>query len=174
MTKRSMTWRRGLGGGALACSLLLAACAGAAAPVATPTPPATATPLPTQAATATHALTLNIERDPDVPELPFPDNPDPTQCGIPTQWGGSNNRAWLSGVYQGELVEPTVHLYDSHLRRQVVARAPHGAEVRVVLYQSNPVLDFYMVRLVGEDGESAGEGWVPGPFLSFEPVRADS
>ena len=29
------------------------------------------------------------QRDANVPELPFPDNPDPNQCGIPTRWGGS-------------------------------------------------------------------------------------
>ena len=28
-----------------------------------------------------------LVRAADVPALPFADNPDPTQCGIPTAWG---------------------------------------------------------------------------------------
>jgi hypothetical protein len=27
-----------------------------------------------------------MQRDADVPEFPFPDNPDPSQCGIPEIW----------------------------------------------------------------------------------------
>lgn len=40
-----------------------------------------------------------------VPALPFPDNPDPTQCGIPTVWG-LDDPAWISRYYQGEFVQP--------------------------------------------------------------------
>ncbi len=103
-------------------------------------------------------------RDPDVPDLPFEDNPDPEQCGIPVQWG-SDGQAWLSGMYEGELIQPTVFLYDSHLRQSVAGSAPHGAAVQVVLFQENPVLDYYFVKVAGE-----AEGWVPAPFLSFDPV----
>ena len=113
-----------------------------------------------------------LVRAPDVPALPFPDNPDPTQCGIPTQWGESNNRAWLTGVYDGALVEPEVLLYNSHARLSITARAPHGAPVEIVLYQANPVLDYYLVNVLDAAGDKVGEGWVPGPFVSFEPVEA--
>ncbi|GEM_PF-1210899 len=101
-----------------------------------------------------------------VPSLPFADNPDPTQCGIPTRWGTTNNRAWLTGFYGGDLVQPIVYLYDSHLRRSVKASAPHGSEVEIVLFQDNPTLDYYMVRIVGAPADT-DEGWVPAPFLSF-------
>ncbi len=109
---------------------------------------------------------LLLSRDPDVPDLPFDDNPDPNQCGIPVQWGDSG-RAWLTGVYEGDLIQSTVLLYDSHLRRSVVGSALHGAEVQVVLFQENPVLDYYFVKIPGAQPQ---EGWIPAPFLSFEPV----
>ena len=104
-----------------------------------------------------------------IPELPFADNPDPDECGIPRAWG-EDDQAWLSGYYQGEMVEPVVHLYDSHLRNEVQARAPHGREVEIKLYQKNPVLDYYLVKITGKSGPGS-EGWVPAPFLSFEPVE---
>lgn len=107
-----------------------------------------------------------IERDPDVPNLPFDDNPDPAQCGIPVQWG-DNGQAWLSGVWEGELIQPEVLVYDSHLRTSVTGSAPHGTLVEIVLFQENPVLDYYFVRI---PGETVQEGWVPEPFLAFEPV----
>lgn len=104
-----------------------------------------------------------------IPELPFADNPDPLLCGIPTPYGTRNNTAWLTGEYEGDLLQPVVYLYRDHLREEVIAIAPHGAEVEIVLYQSNPQLDYFMVRIptapVGQR-----EGWVPAPFLSFEPV----
>lgn len=109
----------------------------------------------------------DIERDPDVPGLPFDDNPDPAQCGIPVQWGDNNPTAWLTGQWEGELIQPEVLVYDSHLRVSVTGGAPHGSEVTIVLYQENPVLDYYFVRI---PGQPAQEGWVPAPFLSFEPV----
>ncbi len=113
------------------------------------------------------ATKLTSQRAPNVPVLPFPDNPDPNQCGIPTQWG-DDGTAWLSGMYQGELVQPTVLLYDSHLRLNVAAQAPHGSQVKVILYQQNPVTDYYFVKIEG--APQPNEGWVPGPFLSFSPV----
>jgi hypothetical protein len=114
----------------------------------------------------THDVQELLARDPDVPDLPFPDNPDPTQCGIPIRWG-KEEPAWLHGQYQGELVQPTVQLYDSHLRRTIVGAAPCGTNVRIKLYQQNPVLDFYLVETIELD--TSQEGWVPGPFLEFEP-----
>lgn len=106
-------------------------------------------------------------RDADVPPLPFPDNPDPDQCGIPIQWG-DNGQAWLSGFWEGELIEPDVLLYDSHQRLQITGEVPHGGEVQIVLYQENPVLDYYFVDVPSVPGL---EGWVPSPFLSFDPVE---
>ncbi len=104
-----------------------------------------------------------------VPALPFDDNPDPAQCGIPIQWG-KNNQAWLNGVYEGELVQPTVFLYDSHLRKEVTGAVPSGTKVEILLYQQNPVLDFYLVKTTGENVQ---QGWVPAPFLRFEPVSSN-
>ena len=103
-----------------------------------------------------------------VPPLPFPDNPDPEQCGIPTPWG-KDDPAWLTGIWQGELVQPVVYLYDSHLRREVVGQIPHGGRVEIQLFQSNPVLHFYRVRSL--DLTPVQEGWVPAPFLSHEAVK---
>jgi hypothetical protein len=105
-----------------------------------------------------------VERS--VPDLPFPDNPDPDACGIPQLRGGEP--AWLNGHYEGKLVQPVVFLYDSHVRREVTGRAPTGTKVKVILFQDNPTLNFYFVRTEGEDPQ---EGWVPAPFLRFEPLR---
>lgn len=115
----------------------------------------------------TYAAMIAELRDPEIPSLPFPDNPDPSQCGIPTPWG-PDNQAWLTGIYEGEMVQPEVMLYDSHLRLEIATRAVHGSEVEVILYQQNPVTDYYLVKIVG--AEAPNEGWVPGPFLSFSPV----
>ncbi len=109
----------------------------------------------------------HLERDPDVPELPFPDNPDPNQCGIPTLWG-TDESAWVSGYYRGELIQPIVFLYDSHLRLSIAGTIPSGTEVTIVLYQLNPTLDFYLVKTI--DIDPPQEGWIPAPFLSFEPT----
>ena len=46
---------------------------------------------------------------PSVPPLPFADNPDPTQCGIPAPWG-KDDPAWITGIYLGEVVQPVVPL----------------------------------------------------------------
>jgi hypothetical protein len=116
-------------------------------------------------ATTTSEAVTSAERDPDVPQLPFPDNPDPSACGIPTLWGNASGR--LTGIYQGQLVEPTVYLYDSHLRNHITAALPSGTPVQVELYQSNPVLDFYYVRAETPDGPR--QGWVPAPFLQLNP-----
>jgi hypothetical protein len=111
----------------------------------------------------------NFTRSGNVPDLPFDDNPDPDQCGIPIDWG-DENQAWLNGYYEGELIEPIVHLYDSHLRIEVTAEAAHGTEVEVILYQQNPVLDYYLVKIKGQTGPGS-EGWVPAPLLSFDPIN---
>jgi hypothetical protein len=107
-----------------------------------------------------------VARDPDVPELPFDDNPDPSACGMPMPWG-DDDPAWLTGEWDGELIQPDVLLYDSHLRRSIVGQAPHGAQVTVVLYQQNPTLDYYLVESIDDPTQ---EGWVPAPFLAFDPV----
>lgn len=109
---------------------------------------------------------IEIERNPDVPVLPFEDNVDPSLCGIPRQWT-LDEPAYLTGIYEGELIQPTVFLYDSHLRRAVVGQAPHGAQVQILLSQSNPTLDYFFVKIL--DTETPTEGWVPAPFVSFEP-----
>lgn len=108
----------------------------------------------------------HMEKSPKVPDLPFPDNPDPDACGIPQPAGGEPAR--LNGRYEGKLVEPMVFLYDSHIRREVTGQAPTGTKVKVVLFQDNPTLNFYFVRT---EGENPQEGWVPAPFLHFETLR---
>jgi len=148
-----------LGGATLGLSLLLVlgtACAGTADNATMPRPVATS---------LSQAPAIGIQRDADVPQLPFPDNPDPNACGIPTAFGGS--RAWVNGVYQGQVVEPTVSLYDSHERIHVTGAVLSGTEVQVELYQANPVLDFYFVR--AETPMGPQKGWVPAPFLRFNP-----
>jgi hypothetical protein len=106
----------------------------------------------------------------EIPPLPFADNPDPEECGIPQPWGSNNNIAYLSGEFEGQLIQSTVYLYDSHGRNAIVAAAKHGTEVEVVLFQANPVLNYYFVKIPGAP-QAAREGWVPAPFLSFEPVE---
>jgi hypothetical protein len=106
------------------------------------------------------------DRDADVPALPFEDNPDPLQCGIPTPWG-IEETAYLTGMWEGELIQPHVFLYDSHLRLSVTGGAPHGTEVQIILFQENPILDYYFIKIPGAQSQ---EGWVPEHFLSFEPV----
>ena len=142
----------------LAC-LLVAACQ-----PASPTPLAV-TPLPTLE--PTYAAQIAAMRSPDVPALPFADNSDPTQCGIPVQWG-ANGRAYLTGEYAGELVQPVVLLYDSHSRFEITGQAEHGTAVDIILYQQNPALNYYFVKVV--NSTTKNEGWVPAPFLSFEPL----
>jgi len=110
---------------------------------------------------------IEAMRSSNVPDLPFPDNPDPSLCGIPTQWG-SDGSAWLKGTYQGELIQSEVLLYDSHLRLNINAQAPHGSEVEVLLFQQNPITDYYLVKIKGAD--LPNEGWIPEYFLSFEPI----
>ncbi|MFL7840501.1 MAG: hypothetical protein AB8I52_17125 [Candidatus Promineifilaceae bacterium] len=109
------------------------------------------------------------QHDPRIPDLPFEDISDPSQCGIPIQWG-TDEPAWLNGIYEGELIQPIVLLYDSHLRLDINGEAPHGSEVTIILFQENPVTDYYMVEVKG-----AGKpikGWIPAPLLSFKPVAA--
>lgn len=154
-------------------SWLLDACAQAISP--TPIIPKTSIELPQQEKSyevhsspdPDYLAELKARCSPEIPVLPFADNPDPTLCGIPTQWG-SNGQARLTGFYEGELIQPIVLLYDSHLRLEVKARFPHGTEVQILLHQQNPVTDYYIVKV--EDAEKPNEGWIPGPFLSFEPV----
>jgi hypothetical protein len=138
-----------------------------AGPPAAPTTVAAPTAGRSSAATVAPAAVAE-QRDPNVPALPFPDNPDPLQCGIPEVWN-SDKPAWLNGSYQGKLIEPTVFLYDSHARNHITGAAPSGTEVRIKLSQANPILNFYMVRTVGLNPPQ--EGWVPAPFVQFAPVQ---
>jgi len=108
---------------------------------------------------------FDIVRDANVPDLPFEDNPDPTLCGIPEPWS-EDGPAYLSGFYEGELIQEDVLLYDSHLRRSVVGSAVTGSEIKILLFQSNPSLNYYLVRTVGED--NVQEGWIPAPFVVFD------
>jgi hypothetical protein len=145
----------------------------ACGPLPTAGPSATSTAASAQTAQHSSATTVAPaavaeQRDPDVLALPFPDKPDPLQCGIPEVWN-SDQPAWLNGSYQGRLIEPTVFLYESHVRTHITGRAPSGREVRIKLSQANPVLNFYMIRTVGLNPPQ--EGWVPAPFVQFEPVR---
>ena len=139
--------------------LLGTACSGIAANTATPVAVETS---------VSQAPTTGVERDPDVPQLPFPDNPDPNACGIPAPMG--DYAGWVNGMYQGQVVEPTVLLYDSHERQHITGALPSGTEVRVQLHQSNPVLDFYYV--VADTPAGRQTGWVPAPFLQFYPPPA--
>lgn len=107
-----------------------------------------------------------------IPPLPFADNADPTACGAPSVWGGGGH-AWLTGYYGGELVQPTVYLYDSHLRKRITGMVASGTEVTIVLYQQNPTLNYYMVQVPDGEGGSI-QGWVPAPFVSLEPPAAET
>src|SRR5712691_8513292 len=101
--------------------VVLVLLASACSSVATSTIPPTPTP-------GTTGAELELQRDADVPDLPFPDNPDPNACGIPTPYGGST--AWVTGVYQGQMVEPTVLLYDSHERLHITGSVASGTPVK--------------------------------------------
>ncbi len=98
-----------------------------------------------------------------VPPFPFDDLPDTDTCNVP-QPLGSGFTGTLHGEIEGVLVEAMVYLYDSLARSRVMGLVAAGAEVEVVLKQSNPVIDFFMVRYRSADGRTV-EGWVPAPFL---------
>lgn len=105
-----------------------------------------------------------VERDPDVPPLPFADNPDPELCGIPQPVLDADSAATVTGIYEGELVMDPVLLYDSHLRRSVAGAVPSGHPVTLQLFQSNPELDYFQVR--AEVGGETVQGWIPAPFVA--------
>jgi hypothetical protein len=127
-----------------------------------------AEPMAPTATTDSQVADLSLQRDADVPPLPFPDNPDPNACGLPAPFGGG--QGWVTGVYQGQMIESNVLLYDSHERLHITGAVPTGTPVRVDLYQSNPVLDFYYVQADTPNGLQ--KGWVPAPFLQFAPPAA--
>ncbi|CAN5624796.1 hypothetical protein BH23CHL2_BH23CHL2_14310 [soil metagenome] len=133
--------------GFLVIAVFLAACGNSNAGDVARSPTAALGPLPTTA-----------------PPLPFADNPDPEACGIPREWG-RDEPGYVTGHYEGELVQPVVYLYDSHLRREVVGQIPDGGRVEILLSQSNPVLDYYLVRSL--DLDEPQEGWIPAPFLDL-------
>ena len=144
----------------------LTACAavGPAGPTSTRPPLLSAADVTATATVDQYMATIAAQRSSDVPDLPFADNPDPNLCGIPIAWGLAEP-AWLTGRYAGKLVQPDVLLYDSHLRLEVVATVPHGAEVQILLFQTNPTLNYYLVKVTA----TGNEGWLPEPFLAFEP-----
>jgi hypothetical protein len=47
----------------------------------------------------------------------------------------------------------------------VVGQIPDGGRVQILLFQSNPVLDYYLVRSL--DLPEAQEGWAPAPFVDL-------
>jgi hypothetical protein len=143
--------------------LLLVATAGVGLAAASP-PPVTpaAAPPETTPATGPGPAAQAAPATSDVPDLPFDDNPDPDQCGIP-QPLGDGVRGTVTGRWQGEPLFADVHLYDSHLRAEVTGTVPDGSEVQVLMFQNNPVLNYWFVRWEGPEG--AVEGWLPAPFL---------
>lgn len=152
--RRRHASRRGRLQALLACvALLLGACGGAGGS-STPTP-----------AIADSAAGAGPSAMPMAVPLPFPDNPDPNACGIPRPWG-KDDPAWITGPYQGRLLQPNVSLYDSHARREVVGRISHGGRVRILLAQANPARDYYYVRSL--DLEPAQAGWAPAPFVALD------
>ncbi|GHF65532.1 hypothetical protein HNQ07_004737 [Deinococcus metalli] len=69
------------------------------------------------------------------PALPFPDNPDANQCGLPVLL---NARGTVTGTYQGHVYEQVVRLYDSHARQHVVALVPRNTPAHALLMVSGP------------------------------------
>lgn len=98
----------------------------------------------------------------DIPPLPFVDNPDPTLCGIPQPDG---RQGVVTGEYEGEIIQPIVYLYASHLRASIVGQVFPETEVEIKLSQSNPSLDYYYVETINV--EPAQKGWIPAPFLEI-------
>jgi len=111
----------------------------------------------------------NVKRLPAPPPLPFVDNPDPDQCGIP-QPLGEGIVGIVTGVYQGEELFDEVHLYASHFREVVTGLVPSGETVTVTMFQDNPVLNYWFVRWDGPAGPV--EGWIPEPFLDLNAGAA--
>lgn len=134
-------WKR-LGLLLVTAGLVLSSCrAGAATIIQAPTAPLPAT----------------------VPALPFANNPDPTLCGIP---GPDHRQGVVTGEYTGELVQPIVYLYNSHLMNAITGQVYPGTHVNIELSQTNPTLNFYFVKTTGV--EPAQSGWLPAPFLALE------
>jgi hypothetical protein len=86
-------------------------------------------------------------------------------CDIPTPLG-SNILGERYGLHQGKLWQLRVLLYDSRAQKKVVGSAPNGSRVKILLYQANPVLGFYLVRTLNTG--MVQEGWVPAPFLRLK------
>lgn len=97
------------------------------------------------------------------PALPFPDNPDANQCGLPVK---VNARGTISGMYQGRTYEPQVRLYDSHARLKVLALVPGGTSGLALLQVSGPRLNYLLVR-VQVQGKTL-EGWLPEPYFKTQ------
>jgi hypothetical protein len=104
-----------------------------------------------------------MKRDAQQSPLPFVDNPDPTLCGIPTP---DDRLGLVHGEVDGEPAGPIVNFFDSHARGKVSGQVYPGAQVQILLSQSNPTLDYYFVKTVNV--EPPQEGWVPAPFVDVE------
>lgn len=98
-----------------------------------------------------------------IPALPFPDNPDPTLCGIPTP---DDRMGVATGDVDGQVIRPIVYLYDSHLRNAITGQIYPGTQVQIKLSQSNPELNYYFVESINVEPKQSG--WVPAPFVRVE------
>jgi hypothetical protein len=113
------------------------------------------------AASANYPTTVPSAAIPtEIPPLPFASNYDPTLCGIPEQ---VNFTTTVTGEYNGELIQPIIYLYDSHLRNAITGQLFPGTRVKVELSQTNPALNYYFVRTIDLDPPQSG--WIPEPFL---------
>ncbi|MBI1299274.1 hypothetical protein GC175_30450 [bacterium] len=101
----------------------------------------------------------------EIPPLPFSDNPDPLLCGIPEPYW-TDDPGLVTGEHDGELVQPVVYLYNSHLRSEITGQVYPNTRVKIVLSQSNPELDYFFVETI--DLAEKQSGWIPAPFL-IEP-----
>lgn len=96
------------------------------------------------------------------PVLPFSDNPDTNQCGLPVIL---NTRGTVTGTYQGRVYEQPVRLYDSHARQGVVALVPQNTPARALLLVSGPRLNHVLVQL--RVNARTVEGWLPDPYFTY-------
>jgi len=99
----------------------------------------------------------------EIPPLPFAENPDPTLCGLPQPDG---RKGVITGEYEGEVVQPIVYLYSSHLRDSIVGQVYPGTKVKITLRQINPSLDYFFVETINV--EPPQKGWAPAPFVEIE------
>lgn len=90
------------------------------------------------------------------------DNPDPLHCGIPEPNG---RHATVTGTYEDKLVQPIVHLTDSHSRNQVVGQVYPETLVEVdfgVHMAISAVIGGIYGLVAGRLPQSAGMGVLAG------------